>query len=123
MKVKPALASTMKTDGNCMTRIERGLENLARIDDASSAAKTPLETAQCDVAFASSARAVARNLTNIARDVQARPVVVMQVFRGYVAEEAVKATQPRAYGPYAQRRSLAAKLLLPGVDRAVARAA
>ena len=118
--IKPSSAME-STDA--MQIVERGLARLARIDDAANTSKVPDEVAHCDAAFAKTARAVAREITRLADRVKAHPAPYITVLRKYVGMEAARAVAPNAYGPESQWRALAAKLILPGIDRALLSAA
>ena len=108
---------------DAMGIIEQGLARLARIDDATNVSKTPEQAAHCDAAFKVTARAVAREMTRLADRVKAHPASYISVLRKYVGMEAERAVAPNAYGSESQWRYLAAKLILPGIERALQNAA
>ena len=112
-----------KISGDSMQIVERGLKLLAEINDAADSTVFTTYKVQFDASFAKNARNVVREITLIANRVKSHPVEHIYMLRKYVGEEAAKAVAPRAYGPESQWLSLAAKLILPGIDRALLRAA
>lgn len=117
------LPSAMKISGDSMQSVERGLKLLAEINDAADSTVFTTYKVQFDASFAKNARNVAREITLIANRVKSHPTEYINVLRKYIGEDAAKAVAPQAYGLESQWQSLAAKLVLSGIDRALLRAA
>lgn len=117
------LPSAMKISGDSMQSVERGLKLIADINDAADSTAFTTYKVQFDASFAKNARKVAREITLIANRVKSHPTEYINVLRKYIGEDAAKAVAPQAYGLESQWQSLAAKLVLSGIDRALLRAA